>query len=195
MKKLTFFTLALIIFLSAHQVEAVNNKANEKANNNSSNENRNEHSNKSEDDNEVEAEDDDAVTTPVVSPSTVQISVSPTLDDDDCDDDVKNHGQFVSCVAKKHEGGKTVSAAARSDIGKKKRNPSITPSVVPSISPSIDPSVTVSPTPTEDPNATPSPTLSFTPTPESGEGLNQQIEGIVNALESLIATLKNLFHL
>lgn len=31
----------------------------------------------------------------------------------------KNHGEYVSSVAKLHEGGKTVSEAARSDIGKK----------------------------------------------------------------------------
>lgn len=33
--------------------------------------------------------------------------------------DYKNHGEYVSCVAREHRGGKEVSEAARSEIGKK----------------------------------------------------------------------------
>src|SRR3989344_3933414 len=35
------------------------------------------------------------------------------------DDEWKNHGEFVSCVAHEHRGGDDVSEAARSDVGKK----------------------------------------------------------------------------
>jgi hypothetical protein len=72
-------------------------------------------------------------------------SVTPTQ----CDPNAqwKSHGDYVSCVAKTHPGGGVVSAAARSDVGKKHHGeePSITPSVSPTGSPSATP--TVSPTP------------------------------------------------
>lgn len=64
----------------------------------------------------------------------------------------KNHGQYVSSVAKTHPGGAVVSAAAKSDIGKKQKHnptPSILPSATPSAAPSIEPSAepTISTTP------------------------------------------------
>jgi hypothetical protein len=64
----------------------------------------------------------------------------------------KNHGEYVSCVAKQHVDGKEVSDAAKSDIGKKSDEdhddenddddtvPSVTPSV--SVSPTITPPLT-----------------------------------------------------
>jgi hypothetical protein len=55
-------------------------------------------------------------------------SVTPTQ----CDPKAewKNHGEYVSCVAKTHPGGEVVAEAARSSIGKKD-HPSVTPSVSP----------------------------------------------------------------
>src|SRR6266550_1632632 len=47
------------------------------------------------------------------------VSVSPSAIPCDPNGEWKNHGQFVSCVAKLHLGGKFVSEAAQSDIGKK----------------------------------------------------------------------------
>lgn len=50
----------------------------------------------------------------------------------------KNHGSYVSCVAKTHPGGQVVSEAARSDVGKKHQ---------PSVTPSVSPTETLTPTP------------------------------------------------
>lgn len=76
---------------------------------------------------------------PAVSAAPSQ-AVSPTW---------KNHGEYVSSVAKTHPGGKVVSQAARSDIGKKQKAPtpsvSVAPSIVPSVEPSVEPTQTVTP--------------------------------------------------
>lgn len=48
----------------------------------------------------------------------------------DPDADWKNHGAYVSCVAKTHPGGEVVSAAAHSNVGKK-HQPTATPSATP----------------------------------------------------------------
>ena len=53
------------------------------------------------------------------------LTITPVLaqngngSDCDPDDEWKNHGEYVSCVAHTHPGGAAVSAAAQSDIGKK----------------------------------------------------------------------------
>lgn len=54
----------------------------------------------------------------------------------------KNHGEYVSCVAKLHLGGQSVSEAARSDIGRKNKpaTSSASPTASGSASPSISPS-------------------------------------------------------
>lgn len=176
MKKLTFLILTIIILFSAHQVSAVSENANQKANNNPSNEKRNENSNNSE--NEV---------------SDVEISITPSESNKnttspksttDCTTDVNNHGAYVSCIAKQKLGGKVVSVAARSDIGKKSKvSGSPTTTVSPSVSPTEDPTATVSPTVTETPTLTP------TGTP------NAQIESLLSAIEELIATIKGLLNL
>jgi hypothetical protein len=58
---------------------------------------------------------------------------------EECDPNAewKNHGAYVSCVAKTHPGGDAVSAAARSDVGKKHldETPTGSPSATPSVSP------------------------------------------------------------
>lgn len=173
MKKLSFLTLALVILFSAHQVSAVSDKANENSSNNPSSEKRNEKSNKA----ETEIEDEDATITP---------SVTET-------EEWKNHGQYVRSVAHTKPGGSVVSAAARSNIGKKKATPSVT------VSPTLTPSVTLSPTPTDDPNATPSPTLTETPTPTPTptelSSLELQIKDLIQVLKDLIKQLKNPFNL
>jgi hypothetical protein len=59
--------------------------------------------------------------------------------------DWKNHGEYVSCVAKSGAGGEAVSAAARSDVGKKNESSSsATPSVSATVSASLLPSQTAS---------------------------------------------------
>lgn len=180
MKKLTFTILSIIILFSAHQVSAANDKAkNEKASNNPSVEKRNENSKKEE----------------VGKIGGARKEAEEKLEDGE--QEWKNHGQYVSSVAKTHPGGEVVSAAARSSIGKKGATlPTLTPSVSPTTTPTATPTGTIAPTPTDDPDATPSPTLTVTPTPGGeGEELNAQLEGIIEVLESLISTLKGLLNL
>ena len=117
------------------------------------------------------------------------------------DGEFKNHGQFVSCVAKQNLGGNEVSEAAKSDIGKKDHdddedrdedneddnNASPTPSVSPS--PLVSPSPSVSPSP----DVSPSPSVSPSPTP--AQNAQEQItflQSIVDRLNSIIDILKNL---
>ena len=67
-----------------------------------------------------------------------------TSEDCDADGSWKNHGAYVSCVAHQHFGGKAVSEAARSEIGKKSHGgkPSVTPSVSPTETPTVTPPLT-----------------------------------------------------
>lgn len=182
MKKLTFLTIALIVLFSAHQVSAVSDKANEKAGNNPSSEKKNENSQNNNPTVVVADDENEVSVTPSVSPSLAW----------------KNHGQYVSSVAKTHPGGDVVSAAARSSIGKKAKT-----SVTPSISPTTTPSGTLTPTPTEDPDATPTgsltptetPTETPTPTVTGTPDLIQPIQNLIERLEDLIETLKNAFNL
>lgn len=83
-----------------------------------------------------------------IAPS-VTVTITPTSDISEravqtqtCDPNAqwKNHGQYVSCVAHTHQGGKVTAEAARSDIGKKH--------VSPSVSPSASPTATMTPTET-----------------------------------------------
>src|SRR5690242_12348498 len=71
---------------------------------------------------EVETEDENEVTnTPTPTTEDHQKDVKAASDSTACDPNAEwsSHGEYVSCVAKLHLGGKTVSAAARSDVGKK----------------------------------------------------------------------------
>lgn len=96
--------------------------------------------------------------TPSVSP-TVTPSVTPADNKDDdisgledsisgtpCDPQKvwKNHGEFVSCVAKLHLGGKVTSEAAKTEIGKKDHDQDSTPSATPTINPSVSPTPPIS---------------------------------------------------
>lgn len=116
----------------------------------------------------------------------------------------KNHGAYVSCVAKQKPGGQIVSEAAKSDVGKK--NNGDTPiTVTPTISPEPSVEVTPSPTPTEE--LTPTPTVEVTPTtavetptPTLGEEFveveaenNILIQDLIQTLKDLIKSLRDLF--
>jgi len=69
-------------------------------------------------------------------------SQNSEVENTECDSNAsyKNHGEYVSCVARQGLGGQVVSAAAKSDIGKKQV--SITPTITPSSTPSATPTVT-----------------------------------------------------
>jgi len=91
-----------------------------------------------------------------------------------------NHGAYVSCVAHVQQ-GMAVSAAARSDIGKRSQqifDSDIAPTTTPDPEPSISP----------DPEATSSPT----PTAEDDEV--NEIRPLVDEIRSLINTLKSLIN-
>lgn len=123
---------------------------------------------------------------------------NPNEGECDPNEDWKNHGAYVSCVAHTHPGGEVVSAAAQSDVGKKDVEESASPS--PSVSPS--PSPEVSPSPTPEPSPSPSPEASPSPSPEGtalvlpGSGLNlnnnDALEKIIEKLEQLLERLQNL---
>lgn len=88
----------------------------------------------------------------------------------------KNHGEYVSCVAKLHQGGKNVSEAAKSDIGKKDKDDE-------------ENEVEVSPSPS------PSPTGIGTTSPVSQitiEGTKIEIKALIAILQKIIESLKHL---
>ncbi len=64
---------------------------------------------------------------------------TPSVTQTPCDPEKhwKNHGEYVSCVAHQHLGGKTVSEAAHSDIGKKDHDGEPTPSPITSAQPTL----------------------------------------------------------
>lgn len=134
--------------------------------------------------------------TPSVSPS-----VSPTEEENEDEneeekcgpnEEYKNHGAYVSCVAKTHPDGKEVSEAAKFDIGKKhvEDEDDITPS--PSVSPSVSPTVTPSVSPTIDPSPSASPSPTITEADENTQVLSQQIKELIETLKEFIQNLKNL---
>lgn len=96
----------------------------------------------------------------------------------------KNHGAYVSCVAKLKMGGQAVSEAARSDVGKKNKNPNASASASPSVSPS--PSATASASPSASPEASASAALSF-------NAMGDQIMDWVSQIEDLIGKIKGFF--
>lgn len=88
----------------------------------------------------------------------------------------KNHGDYVSCVAKLKEGGQTVSEAAKSDIGKKNATSSASPSA----------SGSAEPSPTSEPSPTASASGSLT------ESVQQEIATIFLTISSLLQRLQEL---
>lgn len=125
----------------------------------------------------------------------VQVSV-----EDECPSDKvwKNHGQYVSCVAKYSstgqpvvkQGGAVVSAAAKSDIGKK---PEASPAPEASSSPSPSPSASASasPSPSSSPSASPTASpLGTTGGIESAAKL--EISALIEILKNLIKSLEHL---
>lgn len=198
-KNVYVFTLlaVFLLFLTVSQVSASNDHANQNAGNNgqeNQEKNRSSHS----DEGHQEIEDHQPATpTPSTSVQATTGTVSPTptgILDNDCDD-AKNHGQFVSCVAHRHEGGKVTSEAARSDTGKKHREDNDEDDITPTVSPSVSPTGTITPTPTEDPNATPSPSITTSPSPTpTGEPTAQGLGASVEEIKFLIKELNGLIH-
>ena len=93
--------------------------------------------------NEDELEDENETTptvTPTIKVKTKQVK-GKSVQVQECDPnaDWKNHGAYVSCVAHQHLGGKAVSQAAKSDIGKK--------NFTPTVNPTATPTATLTPTP------------------------------------------------
>lgn len=118
--------------------------------------------------------------------------------------DWKNHGAYVSCVAKQKPGGQVVSDAAKSDIGKKNNQG---PTITTTPTPSIEPTGTTTPTPTPTEELTPTPTVEATPTPtgettptptpeviETGSQTenNALIRDLIQTLKELIKSIKDL---
>lgn len=88
----------------------------------------------------------------------------------------KNHGEYVSCVAKLKPGGQSVSEAAKSDIGKKNKN------ATSSASPSGLPS----------PSATESATPSASPSPEvTSSGVISTITNSLVSIQDVVTNLKD----
>lgn len=121
----------------------------------------------------------------------------------DPEDEWENHGAYVSCVAHTHPGGAAVSAAAKSEVGKKSNGPFATPaaSPTPSVSPepTTSPEPTVSPTPTTEPSPEPTSTPEASPNPEASPASetisdnNQSLlQEILERLSQLISFVGNL---
>lgn len=125
----------------------------------------------------------------------------------------KNHGQYVSSIAKKHDDSSEVSEAAKSDIGKKNNdndenenneleedendnlsvaNLTLTPTPIPTIT--STPEQNNNPTPTPTPTPTPEQILpTVTPTPTISNGnlsvLLENINNLFSKLEDFINSL------
>lgn len=121
----------------------------------------------------------------------------------DTSDFWKNHGQYVSCVAKLRQGGVVVSAAAKSEISKLAsesllgKKPKASP--IPEVSPL--PSASPSSTPSASPSPSVSPSPSLSPEPAGGpsplNALNAskaelEVKALIEVLKSIIVSLQNL---
>lgn len=166
-KEIIISALALFLIVSPAFAQKEGPKENSPKNNQNNNQNH-----KKDSDSSVQALTDPI--SPTITPIAIAPSISPTLTitpeivnthkpkkekDEDrqaspsaspaCspEKEYRNHGEYVSCVAREHRGGKEVSDAARSDIGKKHEenddnddpSPTITPTVTSTISPTISP--------------------------------------------------------
>jgi hypothetical protein len=142
------------------------------------------------------------VTTPSFAKNDKNESGNPEVKCSD-NDDFKNHGSFVSCVAHLNQDGTSVSTAAHNSIGKHNQDededdkdndnddddsissPTPTPSSSPSATPIASPSV--SPTGSPPPTLSPSP-ASVTVNTEVKSALGE----IIQSLQALITQLQNL---
>lgn len=88
----------------------------------------------------------------------------------------KNHGEYVSCVARLHQGGQTTSNAAKSDVGKK------------SGSANQVASGSASPSPTASASASPLSTASA-----EIQATKLEIRSLINELRALLNSLRHLF--
>lgn len=103
--------------------------------------------------------------------------------EENCDPSLewKNHGAYVSCVAKLKQGGQAVSEAAKSNIGKK--NQTGTPSASP----------LVSPTPDASSSATPSASVLPSPEATSSGLLTPAITQSIQTIQAGLTNLKDQF--
>lgn len=101
----------------------------------------------------------------------------------------KNHGAYVSCVARFEPGphrlgGKGNSVAAKSSVGKKAPGPTATPSATPE------------PTPTATPSATPTATPSATASPSANVQVEIEAQGplsqVIAFIEQILLFLRGL---
>lgn len=106
----------------------------------------------------------------------------------------KNHGGYVSCVARLHQGGKDVSAAAKSDIGKIEEEDEQENSPAPSASPTPSPSVSPSPSasPSGSPSASPNTSPSASPAANITESVNLELKALVEVLNNILTSLQKL---
>lgn len=124
--------------------------------------------------------------------------------EEECDSEQewKNHGEYVSCVAKLRLGGKVTSEAAKSDIGKKNQNDENDdedenePSPSPNASPSASPSASPTTSPSASPSVSPSPVgigvTSGGAVNSSLQDSNLDIRALIQFLQNLIDSLKKL---
>lgn len=100
----------------------------------------------------------------------------------------KNHGDYVSCVARSGAGPQAVAEAARSDIGKKNKNS--TPSA--SLSPSPVASSSAEPSPDATSSAEPEATTSGNLITETAENIVEQFSALKDLITDFFSSL-NLF--
>lgn len=129
------------------------------------------------------------VTNEKVSKLEVEVSENPVVNPSI---EYRNHGDYVSSVAKTHPGGKVVSEAAKSSIGKKQAN-DITPSAIPSatINPSSEPSVV--PSLSIEPSISGSPSGAAEEAVENKailESIQSDVKSILKLLHDLVSSLK-----
>lgn len=186
-KNLTVFFLTVILLTSAINVYAVNEHANENGKEHGSvsfEAGKHENSGKNEDHNK----NDDDLIVPTVIPTQ-----APT-ENDDCEENVKNHGEYVSCVAHRHEGGKVVSEAAHSSTGKKDHSDDGDENEpTPTLTPTPTSTLTPSPTPTEILIVIPTITeISEEEGNQIGPEIAEQIKELIDELKELIIFLTSI---
>lgn len=104
------------------------------------------------------------------------------------EDNWKNHGAYVSCMAKVHFGGQKTSEAAKSDIGKKKDEDSSDDDEEQAPTPSASP--ISSPTPSTSPSASAS--ASASPAAGITESVNIELKALVEVLSNILQSLQKL---